>query len=108
MNSGKSDTLIKTAYNYTEQGLIVATIKPSVDTKGNRMIVARGGASREVDILAGPNDNLRLKIKKWRSRQDKPNLNCVLVDEAQFLTRQQIGQLYEVAKKMTYLLLHTA
>jgi thymidine kinase len=38
MNSGKSDTLIKTAVNYTERGLSIITIKPSVDTKGDTYV----------------------------------------------------------------------
>lgn len=52
MNSGKSDTLIKTAYNYEERGLQVYTIKPAIDTKGGDCIVARGGMSRSADVLA--------------------------------------------------------
>lgn len=59
MNSGKSDTLIKTAFNYEEQGHQIATIKPSVDTKGNDMIIARAGLTRRADILATPEDRLQ-------------------------------------------------
>ncbi len=98
MNSGKSDTLIKTAYNYTEQGLHVATIKPAIDTKGDRMIVARGGASREVDILAAPDDNVRHQVAAYIGKKALDLLNVVLVDESQFLTRSQVDQLYDVAK----------
>ena len=43
MNSGKTDTLIKTAYNYEERGLNVIVVKPQVDTKGGTTITARGG-----------------------------------------------------------------
>ena len=98
MNSGKSDTLIKTAYNYTEQGLAIATIKPSIDTKGDAMIVARGGASRMVDILADPEMNLRSEIQAHMGRLALDQLHCVLVDESQFLPAEQIDQLFEVAK----------
>ena len=93
MNSGKSDTLIKTAYNYEERGLHVLVIKPSVDTKGDARIVARGGHTRKVDILADPGMNLKTEVLKYE------NTNCILVDEAQFLTREQIGQLFHVAKE---------
>ena len=48
MNSGKSDTLIKTAYNYAERGLATLTVKPALDTKGEDWVVARGGARRRV------------------------------------------------------------
>lgn len=93
MNSGKSDTLIKTAYNYEERGLHVLVIKPAIDTKGDAMVVARGGHSRPVDIIAGPELNLETEILKH------PNLDCILIDEAQFLTEAQISQLFHVAKE---------
>ena len=93
MNSGKTDTLIKTAYNYEERGLNVVVVKPQVDTKGGTTIIARGGHSREVDILADSGLDLRHEIGKRRL------IACVLVDEAQFLTADQISQLYSVAKE---------
>lgn len=95
MNSGKSDTLIKTAFNYTEQGLYVAAIKPKVDTKGDDMIVARGGHERQADILATPETNLQKAVLDLGAVANKW---CALVDEAQFLLPEQISQLYRVAK----------
>jgi thymidine kinase len=99
MNSGKSDTLIKTAYNYIERGLSIVTIKPSVDTKGEAMIVARGGASRAVDILATPEMNIRIAVQDFIEAEGIETLSCVLVDESQFLTPEQIDQLLSIAKK---------
>ena len=93
MNSGKTDTLIKTAYNYEERGLNVIVVKPQVDTKGGTTITARGGHSREVDILADEELDLRYEIGKRKL------ISCILVDEAQFLTPDQISQLYSVAKE---------
>lgn len=98
MNSGKSDTLIKTAYNYREQNLEVVTIKPSIDTKADGLIVARGGAWREVDIEADPDMDVRQAIKSQIAARALKLLSCVLVDESQFLTPKQIDQLFEVAK----------
>lgn len=97
MNSGKSDTLIKTAYNYEEQGLKIATVKPAIDTKGDDMIVARGGYSRRADILATPEEDIRRAILENRMAQMA--LHAVLVDESQFLSEEQVGQLYQVAKE---------
>jgi thymidine kinase len=99
MNSGKSDTLIKTAYNYTERGLFVITIKPSADTKTEDTIIARAGNQRKVDILATPELDLRLAIKKYAKDNGIEHVACVLIDEAQFLTREQIDQLFAVAKE---------
>lgn len=92
MNSGKSDTLIKTAYNYEERGLQVIVVKPRIDVKGGDYVTARGGHSRRVDIHASESLDLMKEIAK------SPNISCVLVDEAQFLTGNQISQLYHVAK----------
>lgn len=95
MNSGKSDSLIKIAYNYTEQGLNVVTIKPATDTKHELNITARAGGSRTVDIVAGNDTDVEkavLDIAKGKS------INCVLVDESQFLHPRQIDQLYQLAK----------
>lgn len=93
MNSGKSDTLIKTAHNYEERGLKVFVIKPSIDTKGDRMIVARGGHTREADLLATESTDLTAELTKQTA------ISCVLIDETQFLTPDQISQLHAIAKQ---------
>ena len=93
MNSGKSDTLIKTAYNYVERGLKVLVVKPTVDTKDDAKVIARGGHDRMADILATPDTDLEKSVL----RHD--DVACVLVDEAQFLSRKQIGQLFRIAKQ---------
>lgn len=93
MNSGKTDTLIKTAYNYEERGLKVLVIKPQIDTKGGQKITARGGHSRSVDILAASSLDLKKEVLKT------PDTACVLVDESQFLTPTQISQLFTLAKQ---------
>ncbi len=110
MNSGKSDTLIKTAYNYQERGLRILVIKPATDTKSGDAVVARGGASRPVDILAHTGEDLRALILQaqegtgrftglWDPGEGEvAPIACVLVDEAQFLDEEQIDQLFEVAK----------
>lgn len=92
MNSGKSDTLIKTAYNYEERGLNVVVVKPEIDSKGGDYITARGGHSRKVDIHVSESMDLAFEIAKCGG------VSCVLVDEAQFLTENQVSQLYRVAK----------
>ncbi|MEO6109994.1 MAG: thymidine kinase [Candidatus Saccharimonadales bacterium] len=99
MNSGKSDTLIKTAYNYLERGLSIVVLKPSVDTKGDTQIIARGGAQRTVDILATPDLDLRIAVKKFAKDNAITHLSCILIDEAQFLTPDQIDQLFSIAKE---------
>ncbi len=92
MNSGKSDTLIKTAYNYTERGLKVVTVKPGIDTKGDDKIVARAGYERTADIVADPLLDIEAVVSGMS------DVAVVLVDEAQFLTEPQISQLFRLAK----------
>ena len=98
MNSGKSDTLIKTAYNYTERGLAIITMKPTTDTKDATHIIARAGGKVAVDILTNETMNVRDEIKSHIARHGLDRLHCVLIDESQFLTADQIEQLFEVAK----------
>lgn len=93
MNSGKSDTLLKTAFNYEERGLSVIVAKPRVDTKGGEQVVARAGLTRTADILIDDSTDL----EKLVSGSD-PDTACILVDEAQFLTPEQVSQLFRLAK----------
>jgi len=95
MNSGKSTQLLQTAYNYEERGMKVIVVKPSVDTKGEQKVVSRIGAERKVDVLLKPKDNIaKLVIDKY------PDVNCVLVDEAQFLQPKQVDQLMGIVLEM--------
>ncbi len=93
MNSGKTMDLIRTAYNYTENDRKIIVMKPLVDTKGGNCIETRAGLSREVDILI-PKDAsiLKLLIGKF------DGLDCILIDEAQFLSAKQVNDLFIITK----------
>lgn len=95
MNAGKSTVLLQTAYNYEEKGKKVVLIKPSVDTKGDEKIVSRIGLERKVDYLIGDNDSIISKLGDNLS-----SLSCILVDEAQFLKRKQVDELFYISKIM--------
>ena len=94
MNSGKSTALLQVAYNYEERGQRVLIAKPAVDTKGNLQVVSRLGMSREVDFLVLPNDNLRVKLNQAAGSVE---VDCLLIDEAQFLSPEQVDQAMEIA-----------
>jgi thymidine kinase len=94
MNSGKSTALLQVAFNYEERGQNVLIAKPAVDTKGDRNIVSRLGVVRDVDFLILPNDNLRDLVASFSARN---KVDCLLIDEAQFLTREQVDQAMEIA-----------
>jgi thymidine kinase len=95
MNSGKSTHLMQVAHNYEERGMKVALIKPLTDTKGEDKLVSRLGVERKVDLIISHEDNACEKIKEYI--REMGNLDCILVDESQFLKSEQIDQLFEVA-----------
>lgn len=92
MNSGKSTALMQVAHNYEERGHQVLVVKPSVDTKGDKMLVSRIGLQREVDILLRPDESLK------DYNIDYSNISCILVDEAQFLIGDQVTELWAISK----------
>lgn len=92
MNCGKTTALLQVAHNYEERGLNVLIIKPKVDTKGGDTIVSRIGASRKVDFLADDDMQLYDTIHQWD--KDVEAIDCVLVDESQFLSKLHVEQLF--------------
>nr|WP_268866046.1 thymidine kinase [Microbacterium sp. ZXX196] len=109
MNSGKSTALLQAAYNYEERGQAVLLAKPAIDTKGADEIESRLGVTRAVDVLIRPDDDVRALVERERARvrreaadalfdADRPaDVACILVDEAQFLSREQVDGLFRVA-----------
>lgn len=98
MNSGKSTHLMQVAYNYEERGMNVVIIKPKVDSKGGEKLVSRLGVARKVDLLISENDNIFDIIKDYNT--DVKKIDCILVDEVQFMKAHQIDQLFEISVKM--------
>ncbi|WP_207454593.1 thymidine kinase [Desertivibrio insolitus] len=100
MNSGKSTALLQAAFNYEERGQMVLLAKPLVDTKGDRLIVSRLGVTREVDFTIGPNDDVYGEFQRHRVRVQEATghgVACLLVDEAQFLSGDQVDDLLRIA-----------
>ena len=93
MNSGKTTLLLQVAHNYEERGMKVLILKPKIDTKGDNKIVTRIGLKRKVDHLIDQDDNLTEYLNTIPS-----DIACVLVDEAQFLTRDQVDELFMFTK----------
>lgn len=93
MNSGKSIDLIRTAYNYEENGYKVLILKPAIDTKGENHITSRIGLSKKVDELLLYSDNV---LEKLKGRLH--DIACILIDEAQFLSTKQVEDLFLISK----------
>lgn len=95
MNSGKSMAVLQMAYNYEENNKKVILVKSVVDTKGGDYLVSRIGPKRKIGIKLDKNESLL---------DDKyitliSNMDAILVDEAQFLTKKQVEDLWFIAKE---------
>ncbi len=95
MGCGKTAQLLVVAFNYEERGQKVCVIKPAIDTKNDKKLLSRIGLSRDTDFVFSKKEDLFQKISDKYS-----DVNCVLVDEAQFLTPEQADQLAMVASKL--------
>ena len=98
MNCGKSTHLMQVAHNYEERGMKVLILKPKVDTKGGDTLVSRLGVNRHVDLLVSEDENLFTIINEYL--KEGRIIDCILVDEVQFLKANQIDQLFEIAVKI--------
>jgi thymidine kinase len=100
MNSGKSTALLQAAHNYEERDQHVLLAKPAIDIKGEKAITSRLGVDREVDFLITPELDLRAefasRVAAFKKETGK-GIACLLIDEAQFLTRDQVDQALEIA-----------
>lgn len=98
MNAGKTTTLLQSAHNYRERGMRVAILAPSLyRSTGDELVSSRIGLSSEGAAFAGDDD-----LQAWAHADIAAHgrLHCVLVDEAQFLTRAQVWQLTEVVDEL--------
>lgn len=93
MNSGKTIDLIRTAYNYEENNAKVLILKPKIDTKGDNKITSRVGLERKVDFLIDKDSSI---IDVLTGNLE--DVRCILVDESQFLNKEQIDDLNIISK----------
>jgi thymidine kinase len=98
MNSGKSTNLMQVAHNYEERGMKIVIMKPKVDNKGGETLVSRLGVKRKVDFLISEAEDIREIVHSYLNKNQ--NIDCILVDEVQFLKSQQIDELFEIAVKI--------
>jgi thymidine kinase len=97
MNAGKSTALLQSSYNYRERGMQTLVLAPELDNRyGAGKVMSRIGIETEA-LTFRPDDDL-FKIVE-RHLADEP-LHCVLIDEAQFLTKEQVFQLGEITDKL--------
>ncbi|MFA5528171.1 MAG: thymidine kinase [Peptostreptococcales bacterium] len=93
MNAGKSIEVIKVAYNYEERGKNVLVLTSAIDDRYETgRITSRIGLSRDADLIYDKTNVLELFLKKNKT---KP-IDCVIVDECQFLQKHHVEELAEI------------
>ena len=93
MNAGKSTVLLQASYNYREMGMRTFLLTAQIDARaGEGMIASRIGIASEAETFV-PEDDLFSRVS--RALAEGP-VHCIFVDEAQFLTADQVWQLARV------------
>lgn len=96
MNAGKTIDVIKTAFNYETEGMKVVTFTSAIDTRsGHNMIKSRMNGMKREAIYVQESDNLYENVKNLDYIP-----NCILIDEVQFFTVEQIWQLFHIVHKL--------
>jgi thymidine kinase len=97
MNAGKSTALLQSSYNYRERGMNTLVLTPHLDDRyGIGKVTSRIGLEANATSFRSDADLYEL----ISARNDEEPLNCVLLDEAQFLTKEQVFQLGEVTDEL--------
>lgn len=97
MNAGKSTVLLQSAYNYREQGMTPLLFTASIDDRfAKGKIASRIGIHADAEIFSKESDLFSQISKSCKENK----LDCILIDESQFLTEKQVYQLSEVVDKL--------
>lgn len=98
MNAGKSTALLQASYNYQERGMQTLLFAPAIDDRHKLgYISSRIGLNAKANLFT-PKDNLLEQVETFLNQRDE--LKCVLIDEAQFLTKNQVLQLTLVVDRL--------
>jgi thymidine kinase len=98
MNAGKSTVLLQSAHNYQERGMRVLLLTSSIDNRFETgQIASRIGISADASLFDNSTDMIALIKEETHQKQA---LSCILIDEAQFLTKEQVYALSEVVDKL--------
>ncbi|KAF1685334.1 thymidine kinase [Pseudoxanthomonas broegbernensis] len=98
MNAGKTTTLLQSAHNYRERGMRTLILTPRLDHRGGGGMVASRIGLRAQGTAFDRDTDLERRVDADLAAHGP--LHCVLVDEAQFLSRAQVWQLSEVVDRL--------
>ncbi|GGA80299.1 thymidine kinase [Arenimonas soli] len=98
MNAGKTTTLLQSAHNYHERGMRTLLLTPKLDNRaGEGLVASRIGLQARGTVFGREDDLLAIARADIAARGE---LHCVLVDEAQFLSKRQVWQLTEIVDRL--------
>ncbi len=97
MNAGKTTALLQSSYNYRERGMNTLVLSPVLDTRESTGKV-RSRLGIETNAVVFTTDENLYALTEQHHKQEP--LHCVLLDEAQFLTRDQVFQLGEITDRL--------
>jgi len=98
MNAGKSTTLIQSSYNYQERGMDTLVFTPCIDKRfGSNIVSTRIGIQAPAIQF---DKNFDFWIYITNRIKNNTNLHCILIDEAQFLTKKQVWELSDVTDRL--------
>ncbi len=98
MNAGKSTTLLQSSYNYIERGMQTLLFAPIIDERfEGPTIYSRIGLKQKA---IGYDSSFSFFEHVQNEKTNKKDLKCILVDEAHFLSKEQVAQLVEIANKL--------
>lgn len=93
MNAGKSTSLLQSAYNYAERGMRAEIFTAALDNRyGEGKVASRIGLEAKAQLFSPQTDLLSVVQKMVTDKK----LDCLFIDEAQFLTKLQVQQLVNV------------
>lgn len=97
MNAGKSTALLQSSYNYRERGMNTLVMTAAIDDRaGVGKVASRIGIESDAQIFSS-DDNLAEIIEAVHQKQQQ---HCILIDESQFLSKQQVRQLTHVVDNL--------
>ena len=97
MNAGKSTALMQASHGYRERGLETMVFTSSKDDRyGESEVVSRVGLRSPAHTYS-ESDNI---LKMVHDENEKHELSCILIDEAQFLTKDQVKQLGKIVDEL--------
>jgi thymidine kinase len=95
MNAGKSTTLLQASYNYIERGMQTLLFAPKIDQRFENTVIYSRIGLKQTAVPFDEDFNFMSYVE--HQLEHTPNIRCILIDEAHFLKKKQVEELFEIA-----------